>query len=147
MLWPPMKKLIARARYKREADLKAAKEAGGAKQGTKESMESNILVDGTSANIGTNVLEGTQSIPYIGTEGYQSGYKGQWQQQQQYPTTTPIPWLLEDSTMQDLGLDMNAFDPNMQWEGVDDLMQDFHSSLAQGPDVTTTSVGDWDSLW
>jgi len=147
VLWLPMKELIAKARHKRETDLKAAREADTVKQGTQEIMESNILVDGVNAKFGTNVLESAQSIPYIGTGGYQSGYSEQWLQSQQYSATTPTPWLLEDSTMQDLGLDLNAFDPNMQWEGVDNLMQDLQSSLAPGPDTITNSVGGWDSLW
>jgi hypothetical protein len=149
VLWLPMKKLIARARHKRETDLKAAREAEATKKATQESVkvESQPVVEGLNAKSGTHVLENNQNIPNMGTMGYEGGYQDQWLQLQQYPTTTPTPWLLEDSAMQDLGLDMNVFDPNMQWEGVDDLMQDLHSSLIQGSDTMTTSVGQWDPLW
>ncbi|KAE9372902.1 hypothetical protein N431DRAFT_505180 [Stipitochalara longipes BDJ] len=149
VLWLPMKKLLARARHKRETDLKVVREGDAAKQATQESVkqESTTLAEDTKANFETNVLGNNQNVPYMGIGGYQGGYPEQWLQVQPYRAGTPTPWLLEDSAMQDLGLDMNAFDPNMQWEGVDDLMQDLHSSLVQGPDTMTNSLGGWDPLW
>lgn len=145
VLWLPMKKLIARARHKREMDLSAAREAEQAKQAMQLSVkpESKSLAEDVCTNFGAaGALQNSQDIPYMGFGGYQGGYPEQWLQSQQYPVAAPTPWLLEDSAMQDLGLD-----PNMQWEGVDDLMQEFHSSIVQGPDTMTASTGGWDPLW
>ena len=43
----------------------------------------------------------------------------------------PTPWLLEDSALQDLGIDVNYLDPNMEWEGLNDLMRQMEP--AYGP--------------
>jgi hypothetical protein len=150
VLWLPMKKLIARARHKREMDLSAARGTEVAKQATEQSIKQdlNSQAEGGSTNFGADILGNAQNVPYMGMGGYQRGYSEQWLQPQQYPVAaTPTPWLLEDSAMQDLGLDMNGFDPTMQWEGVDDLMQEFHSSIGPGPATMTTSTGGWDPLW
>jgi hypothetical protein len=150
VLWLPMKKLIARARHKREMDLSAAREAEATKQVTQQDLKQDLaaLPEGGNAVLGTAIIGNPQNMAFLGYAGYQGGYQGQWLQPQQYPVAaTPTPWLLEDSAMQDLGLDMNGFDPNMQWEGVDDLMQEFHSTVVQGPDTMTNSTGGWDPLW
>jgi hypothetical protein len=150
VLWLPMKKLIARARHKREIDLSTAREIQSAKQVTQQSVKQDptSLPEGRNTILQTIVRGNTHNLSFLGYTGYQGGYQGQWLQPQQYPVTaTPTPWLLEDSAMQDLGLDMNGFDPNMQWEGVDDLMQEFHSTVVPRPDTMANSTGGWDPLW
>jgi Fungal specific transcription factor domain len=147
VLWLPMKKLIARARHKREMDLIAARE-GETEKPQIIKQDSHSLVENMNTNIEKGILENAHNVPYVGMGGQQSGYPEQWLQSQQcFAAVAPTPWLLEDSAMQDLGLDMNGFDPNLQWEGADDLMQEFHSSLVPGPDMITMSTGGWDPLW
>jgi len=154
VLWLPMRKLIARARHKREADLNAAREAEAAKMQMSAPQNlnpsSNSLPASTNTTTGTDLSENIQNIPNPGFEDI-GGYQGLWPQhplQPQYPAaSTPTPWLLEDSAMQELGLDMNGLDANMQWEGLDDVMQQFHPTLVEAPDTTAASSGGWDPLW
>jgi len=155
VLWMPMKKFIARARHKRELDLNAAKEAEAAKLqiSTHQNLnpDPNPLPASTNPTTGTNISENPSNVPHPTYRGAVGGYQAPWLQQPvqpHYPTaSTPTPWLLEDSAMQELGLGMNALDANMQWEGLDDLMQEFHPSLVEAPDTTAASSAGWDVFW
>jgi Fungal specific transcription factor domain len=155
VLWLPMRKLIARARHKREADLNAAREAEAAQlqKSTHQNLnpDPNPMFSSTDLSNGINISESSQDLQHPGYRGAVGGYQGLWLQQPLQPhypaASTPTPWLLEDSAMQELGLDMNGLDANMQWEGLDDVMQQFHPTLVEAPDTATSSSGGWDPLW
>jgi hypothetical protein len=78
----------------------------------------------------TNICDNCQKTPYL---GHQERYMEQRLQPEDDPVaTTPTPWLLEDSALQELGLDMKGFDPNMQWEGVDEILYGEESRFSIG---------------
>jgi hypothetical protein len=141
-----MRKLIAKARRKRELDLEAVRkrEEEAAKVRVAEYQDVNTGDDALLPAIYTpfGTTDDSQNIPTIEYAGYQ----GQWlHQPQQYgSTSTPTPWQLEDSALQDLSLDMKGLDTDMQWEGPDDLMQEFYSLVGEGTDVVS---GGWGLVW
>ncbi|KAK0110986.1 hypothetical protein ONS95_001367 [Cadophora gregata] len=139
MLMAPMKKLIARARQKRAQDLEKLRAA-------EITAQTNGQLDNTAATQIPDIppaqdfFPGTFDFQNVSTpQGQTYGdYQQDWlqQQQQQYPTMAPTPWLLEDSALQDLGIDMNYLDPNMEWEGLNDLMSQMepaYGSNSHGP--------------
>jgi hypothetical protein len=149
VLSSPLRKLIARARRKRELDLETLRKRK--EEATKVQVpeyqdintSSDALLSAIDPTFGkTDVSQDSQNVPTIEYGGYQGQ---RFQQPQQYrPTSTTTPWLLEDSAVQDLGLDMKGLDMDMQWEGVDDLMQEFHSSVGEGIDAV---AGGWGAVW
>ncbi len=135
LLMAPMKKLIARARQKRARDLEKlrAKEA--------DAQQASLVVHSTpqaASDVpqahdwfpGTETLRNIQTGQTSSNVGY-AGPQDQWLQQQRFPLNTPTPWLLEDSALQDLGIDMAGLEADMQWEGLNDLMQQIEP--AYGP--------------
>ena len=149
VLSSPLRKLLARARRKRELDLETLRKRKeeAAKVQVPEYQDintgSDALLPAIDPTFGrTDVSRDSQNVPTIEYGSYQGQ---RFQQPQQYrPTSTPTPWLLEDSAVQDLGLDMEGLDTDMQWEGVDDLMQELHSSVGEGIDAI---AGGWDAAW
>ena len=158
MLRVPMKKLIAKARRKRELDLAAARE-------TVASRNQLADFDNPAAGQNTEVTTKLPGMDFTNTEGSQtffamqdsfhassqkqtSGvgpYQEHWLQEQQLvPAETPTPWLLEDSALEQLGLDMDMLNDNMEWEGLDDLIQEFQMEGAMNPDPAVSGLG---TLW
>jgi hypothetical protein len=146
VLWQPMRKLIAKARRKRELDLEAVRKREGeaAKARVAEYQDMNTGYDALLPTIDATfrTTDDSQNITVIEHAGYQE----QWlHQPQQYgSTSTPIPWQLEDSVLQNLSLDMKGLDTDMEWEGPDDLMQEFYSLVGEDTDVVS---GGWGPVW
>jgi hypothetical protein len=97
-------------------------------------------------NTGYDALLPAIATPFGTTDDSQNiamieyaGFQEQWlHQPQQYgSTSTPFPWQLEDSVLQDLSFDMKGLDTDMQWEGPDDLMQEFYSLVSEDTDVVS----------
>ncbi|KAH7382087.1 hypothetical protein BKA64DRAFT_607732 [Cadophora sp. MPI-SDFR-AT-0126] len=138
MLMAPMKKLIARARQKRAQDLeKLRKPEVAAQEDNRTDNKAAIHFPPLASDVppAQDFFPGTFDYHTVPTSQEQTygDFQQDWlqQQQQQYPNMAPTPWLLEDSALQDLGIDMNYLDPNMEWEGLNDLMRQMEP--AYGP--------------
>jgi hypothetical protein len=123
----PMKKLIARARQKRGQDLDRLRASEFAAQ---EASQTDELV--TPAPLpaldvpqAQDLFPDTlnfQNTPPCQEQTHVETQQDWLQSQQQYPTMVPTPWLLEEYALQDLGIDMVYLGPDMEWEGLNDLM-------------------------
>ncbi|KAH9212819.1 fungal-specific transcription factor domain-containing protein [Leptodontidium sp. 2 PMI_412] len=136
LLMAPMKKLIARARRKRAQDLEILRAAETSAQDARHSNDATPHVQLPALDVpqAQDFFPGTfdfQDIPTPEDQTYGQHQQDWLQQHQQYPTMTPTPWLLEDSALQDLGIDMNYLGPDMEWEGLNDLMSQIEP--AYGP--------------
>ena len=144
-----MRKLIARARRKRELDLATARKDEEAKIQFKTGQfaayeQSSEHDDDVRSRRPFSDVEPLQSV------SQQSGkdiglYPEEWlQQQQQFANEpAPIPWLLEESALDDLGLDMSALDGEMEWEGLEDLIQGFQVEVPE----KDAGVSGWGAMW
>lgn len=114
ILQTPMKKLIARARHKRVLDLEA----------TRAAERSHYFDNNPQLSDPISFLELTNTANAIHSQnGILQSYEDEWIQQQ-VSSNTPIPWLLEDKALQDLGFDSTEIGPDMDWE-LNNWLQDF----------------------
>ncbi|PBP15615.1 hypothetical protein BUE80_DR013645 [Diplocarpon rosae] len=124
LLLAPMKKLIARARQKRAQDLEVLRAVEAAQQPSEHLPTPPILSDDVPPALdyfpGTQTTLNMPNSQHVANAGYEN-YQPHWLPPQQY--ITPTPWLLEDSALQDLGIDLNGLDANMEREGLNDLVQ------------------------
>ncbi len=117
LLWTPMKKLLARARHKRFMDFQATKAAASASsrcvtQNPPSSGDLGHVLDISSAYLNIN----TGCFPSMSNPRNSLSQQQQWTTQPELPTSEPMPWLLGENAMQELGLDMTGFDPNMDMD-------------------------------
>lgn len=170
MFWQPMRKLMARARRKREENMSSMEEGNDEDhwEGAPHDCPVAIRRAQTSMHDATNVpiLEAEQNSQYreqqqnlnndfgmevspqvvgmgmLAPEQIQLQLQMQ-QQQQQLQGQTQISWLMDDNAL--LDLDMNAIDGDPGWAGWDDLARNFQSQTGQqGPDANTLGgVGNW----
>jgi len=136
MLMAPMKKLIARARQKRAQDLEKLRTTEAAVPSSQADNKPAFQIPPLPSDVppAQDFFPGTFDYHNVSNPQEQTygDYQQDWlQQQQQYPNMAPTPWLLEDSALQDLGIDVNYLDPNMEWEGLNDLMRQMEP--AYGP--------------
>ena len=151
MLAAPMRELIARARRRREMDLAAAKRVEDARiqlkadhfAGYEQYSEHGEGIGSRRAVSGVDLLQSVpeQSGQYAGV--YPEEWRQQQQQQQFTNEPTPVPWLLEESALDDLGIDMNALGGEMEWEALEDLIQGFQTEVPE----KDPSVRGWDDTW
>lgn len=149
LLTAPMQKLIARARQKRAMDL----EALNVQKEHSALLQESSVQQPVQRRLSADFFPGTEhykqdfdtsasSFPY-------TGYATQWladqdqTQVQEHTGFTPTPWLLEDSALEDLGIDLSVIDSmnaDMQWDGFNDLL----GQLQPGYDANTYGpFGNW----
>ncbi|KAH7355404.1 hypothetical protein BKA65DRAFT_549465 [Rhexocercosporidium sp. MPI-PUGE-AT-0058] len=129
VLWAPMRKLIAMARRKRKLDLEKAREA----ESEQESIYMGKTYTAFSIPADTPPMypsHGSERKPSFveqrATLLDSSLYQSNWLQQAQgIPDLNETPWLLEDSALVDLGIDVGGLDGEMEWEGMNDWIQEF----------------------
>ena len=175
MLWQPMRKLMAKARRKREENMQ-----------TMDSSSSNLGMDSKyvrpppsgpgsfpargcliaqptdTRNILNNEIAASQFIddnlansatmnmaPQVVGMGMLAPEQIQLQLQQQQAQMlqqNAQPWLMDDSAL--LDLDMNALDGDVNWEGWDDLVRDFQMEADNQPEMTRgPALGGMGSWW
>jgi len=144
--------LIAIARRKRERNLAASKAVADLEEPLNPTSRDGYESFNSQAPVST---EDTSQDP-ITCAMPNFGYQKDWTQyQQRYQEVwlhnsltsdviAPTPWLLQNSAMQDRGLDMSLLDANMEWEGMNDLMQEFNSELSTN---NAASGWRWDLSW
>ncbi|CAL3968320.1 unnamed protein product [Diplocarpon coronariae] len=138
LLMAPMKKLIARARQKRAQDLEALRAVEAAKQLSEyvpiPSMPANDVPPALDYFPGTQAMLDLQRSSHNVTNAGYVDHQQHWLVPQPY--VTPTPWLLKDSALQELGIDLNGLEANMEWEGLNDLVQQMepaYGSNVHGP--------------
>lgn len=159
MLWSPMRKLMAKARRKREEDMQLS---GG--DPTQLGIDTRLIrpepsglsnkpsgCPGTMARdraLANAQTAPSSQAPFQDPNTTMAAYQGdislepqivgmgalapdqiQLQLQQQQFVNGGTPWLMDDSALQDL--DMNAIDGDVNWEGWDDLVRDFQLEADQ----------------
>jgi hypothetical protein len=124
LLTVTMRKLIARARRKREFDLGMA----NMQRDQLSSQESGVDPQMLISRMGNSEAPPPQVLPL-------GAYQEQWQQQPPLNLSAPVPWLLEDSTLKDLGVDMSVLDEDGDWESLNNLEFGFQAdaSANDGP--------------
>ena len=110
LLTVTMRKLIARARRKREFDLGMANMQRDQQSSQESGVNPQILISMTCHS----EAPPPQVLPL-------GPYQEQWQQQQPLNISAPVPWLLEDSTLKDLGVNMSVLDEDGDWEALNNL--------------------------
>ncbi|ESZ93647.1 hypothetical protein SBOR_5952 [Sclerotinia borealis F-4128] len=168
MFWQPMRKLMARARRKREENTNLMDEENGedhwggaphdcliAQRRTHASINDAANAPSLEAQPTHNHLEQQQVYdgsfdmnvpPQVVGMGMLAPEQIQLQlqiQQHQLQGQNQIPWLMDDNAL--LDLDMNALDGDTSWKGWDDLVRDFQSEAGQQvPDANPLGgVGNW----
>lgn len=174
MLWQPMRKLMAKARRKREEN---AQQAASAELGippqymrpqpTAYSQPSpcpgNIARDRLLSNTTGPVDNGIQVIdstimtmgapntmqPQIVGMGSMAPEQIQLQmqyQQQQLQDQQPAEWMMDDGAL--LDLDMGTLDGEINWEGWDDMVRDFQMQQDNLlPDAPRPTLGGMEQWW
>lgn len=171
MFWQPMRKLMARARRKREENMHSMEEEGDEEEhwegappdcptairraqrlmddatnpSTLEAEQTSIYREqqqNLNNDFGMEVPSQVVGMGMLAPEQIQHQLQMQ-QQQQQLQGQNQIPWLMDDNAL--LDLDMNALDGDPGWAGWDDLARDFQNQTGQqGPDANTLGgVGNW----
>lgn len=139
LLMAPMKKLIARARQKRGLDLEKLRATEAAAQVAGQFDDAAVQAQQPASDVpqSQDFFPGTfdfQNIPPFPGQPLVENEQDWLQPQQQYPATiAPTPWLLEDSALQDLGIDMNYLGSDMEWEGLNDLMSQIEPAYGMNP--------------
>jgi hypothetical protein len=164
MLWAPMRSLMARARKKREADMQEranpvptgffARSTADVARTTPDLIPQ--VGEMRYLNLGLDPIrplqQGLPANSYPSLRPEENGYAAlqtprmQMELQSQYqPQGTP--WILDDSALVDL--DMNAVEGDVSWEGWDDLVRDFPTTLpdAAVPSVIDPTVGGMGTWW
>lgn len=161
-LWKPLKKLMARARQKREEFSSGEAGSGGIgipqdlvqpePHGYPRTMPTVDRIIPAAINTPESTLPSTSEFSFqdAGMMGPQIVGMGmlapnQVQQQLQQQAQQQTPWLMDDNALMDL--DMNL-DGEVSWEGWDDLVRDFQTEAANQPTdmqrgPTLGGVGTW----
>ncbi|KAF7856989.1 hypothetical protein EAF04_009749 [Stromatinia cepivora] len=170
MFWQPMRKLMARARRKREENITSMEEEndkddwegaphdcliamrrtqalmnGEADSPSVEAEQTQNYLDqqqSHSNNFDMNVSPQVVGMGMLAPEQVQLQLQIQ-QQQQQLQGQNQTPWLMDDNAL--LDLDMNALDGDVSWSGWDDLARDFQIQTGQQvPDANALGgAGNW----
>ncbi|KAH6724423.1 fungal-specific transcription factor domain-containing protein [Leptodontidium sp. MPI-SDFR-AT-0119] len=112
VLWAPMRKLIAMARRKRKLDLLTT-------------AQNNVPDENAELGESYPAFSIPVDLEPINDADSPAAYQENWlQQPQNDPNSYDTPWLLEEGAMLDLGIDMRGLDGEMEWEGVNDWIQE-----------------------
>ncbi|CAD6441848.1 9203e70e-9c9f-4153-85e8-0ac515cecefc [Sclerotinia trifoliorum] len=170
MFWQPMRKLMARARRKREENMTSMEEEndkdhweGAPHECITAMRRTQALINSEaesppveteepqnylnqeqnhSNNFDTNVSPQVVGMGMLAPEQVQHQLQIQ-QQQQQLQGQNQIPWIMDDNAL--LDLDMSALNGDVSWTGWDDLARDFQNQTGQQvPDANALGgAGNW----
>ena len=133
LLTVTMRKLIARARRKREFDLGMANMQRDQQSSQGSGVNPQMLISMTRHS----EAPPPQVLPL-------GPYQEQWQQQQPLNLLAPVPWLLEDSTLKDLGVDMSVLDEDGDWEALNNLEFGFQADASA---IDGSIASRWAPTW